>query len=160
MSEVFEVESECGAFGGAFGGVGVVGLVGFGVGDGGEEVVEAVVDGVGVVGVGVVGEHPFAGGSEVERGELVEGFGAALGVRVEASEGVDFVAEEFDASGEEVGGRPDVDDAAADGEAGGFDDGACAFVAAVGESAEEFVEGDAVADGDLGGAECGGGVGA
>jgi hypothetical protein len=82
------------------------------------------------------GEFP-AGGLVVGLGLLAQGqnFGlgqlehAALGLDIEAADGFDFVAKEFDAQGLRVFGAKDVKDAAADGVLADHFHGVAAFVA-------------------------------
>ncbi|MNK79247.1 hypothetical protein D3C87_989100 [compost metagenome] len=89
------------------------------------------------------GEDQLAGGPEPQLGQRFLG---ALGARVEEADGVDLVAEEFEAGGAVALGREDVEDAAAAGEFALVGDGGTGPVAELDELLGEFGRGERVSD--------------
>ena len=70
---------------------------------------------------------------------MVVVLGCALGVGVKVAQGIDFIAEEFDARGGEIGGRPDIQNAAAPGKLPRFDNRCGGFVPQIYPVASELV---------------------
>ena len=99
----------------------------------------------GEVGERVAAREPLAGGADTYR---VDAFDGPLRLGVEASDGLDLVAEELDAHRRRLGGREDVDEAAAPGGLPRPLDERADVVPRVDEARREVLDGDAVADGE------------
>lgn len=108
-------------------------------------------DGVGrevIQEIGGLIDGPGGAVAESDEAGVLEGGGGAKGLDIEGGKGFDLIAEEIDADGVFVAGRPDVDDFTADGKIAGVFDGIEAGIAMIGEPANKTVAVEGLAGGE------------